>query len=282
MVGRGAETRRPARSTSSTSGSAPRSPLRARDGARPRRLPRRARRERRSPRPGRRSLRRRRRPPDDVGGDERRARRDRRDRSRRASTRAWWSRATTARRATSRICRASPACSHGSGDARIVYRLGENRLEADLLTDGKTGGFLDQADNQAALAALAPAGRAGARRLHLPRRLRAGARRGGAGAVLAIDESDAAVGARRRQRAPQRPRQPRASSAPTRSTSCARSRARGERFDVVVIDPPALAKRGGDGGAGHRRARLQGAASCAARASPGRAACSAPAPARAG
>ena len=31
-------------------------------------------------------------------------------------------------------------------------------LEADLLTDGKTGGFLDQADNHAALAALAPPG----------------------------------------------------------------------------------------------------------------------------
>ena len=46
----------------------------------------------------------------------------------------------------------------GSGDTRIVYRLGENRLEADLLRDGKTGGFLDQADNHAAVAALAPAG----------------------------------------------------------------------------------------------------------------------------
>src|SRR5580765_1562344 len=32
---------------------------------------------------------------------------------------------------------------NGGGDTRIVYRLGPNRLEADLLADGKTGGFLD-------------------------------------------------------------------------------------------------------------------------------------------
>jgi 23S rRNA (cytosine1962-C5)-methyltransferase len=38
----------------------------------------------------------------------------------------------------------------------VVYRLGENRLQADLLTDSKTGGFLDQADNHAVVAALAP------------------------------------------------------------------------------------------------------------------------------
>ena len=77
-------------------------------------------------------------------------------------------------------------------DARVVYRLGENHLEADLLTDGKTGGFLDQADNQAAVAALAPAG---ARALdaftfHGGFAL-ALARRGGA--VLALDENPAAV-----------------------------------------------------------------------------------------
>ena len=35
--------------------------------------------------------------------------------------------------------------------------------------------------------------------------------------------------------------------------------ARGERFDVVVIDPPALAKRGGAAALAHRGPRLQGA-----------------------
>src|SRR5580698_4546159 len=118
---------------------------------------------------------------------------------------------------------------HGQ-DARIVYRLGENRLEADLLVDGKTGGFLDQADNQAALAALAPAGGRvldaftyhGGFALALARKVGAG------GEVVAVDESEPAV-------------------ARANSFDLLRAlEARGERFDVVVIDPPALAKRGGD------------------------------------
>jgi len=46
----------------------------------------------------------------------------------------------------------------GSGSSEITYRLGPNRLTADLLTDSKTGGFLDQADNHALVAALAPPG----------------------------------------------------------------------------------------------------------------------------
>src|SRR5579871_4172254 len=134
---------------------------------------------------------------------------------------------------------------HG-GDARIVYRLGENRLEADLLRDGKTGGFLDQADNQAALAALAPAG---ARALdafsyHGGFAL-ALARRTGAGEVLAVDESDAAVA---RATANAR-RNGLANLKVERANSFDLLRAlesRGELFDVVVIDPPALGKRGGD------------------------------------
>jgi 23S rRNA (cytosine1962-C5)-methyltransferase len=131
---------------------------------------------------------------------------------------------------------------HGQ-EPRIVYRLGENRLEADLLSDGKTGGFLDQADNQAALAALAPPG---ARALdaftyHGGFAL-ALARRGGA--VRAIDESEAAV-ARATANA-------RRNDLPNLKVERANSfdllralEASGERFDVVVIDPPALAKRGG-------------------------------------
>ena len=134
---------------------------------------------------------------------------------------------------------------HGA-ESRIIYRLGENRLEADLLVDGKTGGFLDQADNQAALAALAPAGgRAldafsyhGGFALAL-------ARKAGAGEVLAVDESDAAV-----TRATANARRNGLSNLKVeRANSFDLLRAlesRGELFDVVVIDPPALAKRGGD------------------------------------
>ena len=79
----------------------------------------------------------------------------------------------------------------GDGDTRVVYRLGANRLETDLLRDGKTGGFLDQADNHAAVAALAPARR---RARWTPSRTTAASRwrwRAAAVEVLAIDENAA-------------------------------------------------------------------------------------------
>ncbi|HVV16361.1 MAG TPA: methyltransferase domain-containing protein [Polyangia bacterium] len=128
-------------------------------------------------------------------------------------------------------------------DARVVYRLGDNRLEADLLTDGKTGGFLDQADNQAAVAALAPLG---ARALdaftfHGGFAL-ALARRGGA--VLALDENPAAV----ERAAANARRNGLANMTVERANAFDRLRAleaARATFDVVVVDPPALAKRGG-------------------------------------
>jgi 23S rRNA (cytosine1962-C5)-methyltransferase len=131
----------------------------------------------------------------------------------------------------------------GAGEARIVYRLGENRLEADLLADAKTGGFLDQADNHAALAALTPPG---ARALdaftsHGGFAL-ALARRGGA--VRAVDESADAVA---RATANAR-RNGLTNLTVERANAFDLLRAlesRGESFDVVVLDPPALAKRGG-------------------------------------
>jgi 23S rRNA (cytosine1962-C5)-methyltransferase len=129
------------------------------------------------------------------------------------------------------------------GEARVVYRLGENRLEADLLADGKTGGFLDQADNQAAVAALAPPG---ARALdafsyHGGFAL-ALARRGGE--VLAVDESGAAVA--RASANARRNGLPNLAVQRANSFDLLRSmESRGELFDVVVIDPPALAKRAG-------------------------------------
>jgi 23S rRNA (cytosine1962-C5)-methyltransferase len=131
----------------------------------------------------------------------------------------------------------------GSGDVRIVYRLGENRLEADLLADGKTGGFLDQVDNHAALAALAPPGASAldAFTYHGGFAL-ALARRGGP--VRAVDESADAVaraGANAR-------RNSLANLTVERANSFDLLRALeadGEQFDVVVLDPPALAKRGG-------------------------------------
>lgn len=131
----------------------------------------------------------------------------------------------------------------GGGSTEVVYRLGPNRLAADLMTDGKTGGFLDQADNHAAVAALAPRG---ARALdaftyHGGFAL-ALARRGGA--VLATDESPEAV-ARTAANA-HRNELPNLEVRQANAFDLLRV-LESERalFDVVVLDPPALAKRGG-------------------------------------
>jgi 23S rRNA (cytosine1962-C5)-methyltransferase len=129
---------------------------------------------------------------------------------------------------------------------RVEYRLGPIRLEADLLTDAKTGGFLDQADNHAAVAALAPAN---ARALdaftyHGGFAL-ALARRGGP--VLATDEDPEAVA-----RATDNARRNGLANLEVRRANAfdllRELEARGELYDVVVLDPPALAKRGSSGG----------------------------------
>jgi 23S rRNA (cytosine1962-C5)-methyltransferase len=141
----------------------------------------------------------------------------------------------------------------GGGDTRVVYRLGANRLEADLLTDAKTGGFLDQADNHAALAALAAPllARAGARALdaftyHGGFAL-ALARAAAEAEVLALDENPAAV-----ERASENGRRNGLVNLRVeRANAFDRLReleSRRDLYDVVVLDPPALAKRGGTGG----------------------------------
>ncbi|HEY2729558.1 MAG TPA: methyltransferase domain-containing protein [Polyangia bacterium] len=131
----------------------------------------------------------------------------------------------------------------GGGPTRVVYRLGPNRLEADLLTDAKTGGFLDQADNHAAVAALAPdnARALDAFAYHGGFAL-ALARRGGP--VLATDEDTDAV-----SRATENARRNGLVNLEVRRANAfdllRELESRRELFDVVVLDPPALAKRGG-------------------------------------
>jgi 23S rRNA (cytosine1962-C5)-methyltransferase len=138
----------------------------------------------------------------------------------------------------------------GEGPTRVLYRLGPNEFEADLLEDGKTGGFLDQADNHAAVAALAPRGARcldaftyhGGFALALARR---------GGAVLATDQDQAAV-ARTRANAS---RNGLANVEVRRANAFDLLRgleANGERFEVVVLDPPALAKRKSAAGAAER------------------------------
>jgi 23S rRNA (cytosine1962-C5)-methyltransferase len=129
----------------------------------------------------------------------------------------------------------------GEGATEVIYRLGENRLQADLLTDSKTGGFLDQADNHAAVAALAPPGARcldaftyhGGFALALARRK---------GPVLASDEDAQAVA--RAQANATRNHLPNLEVRQANAFELLRTlEADKQRFDVVVLDPPALAKR---------------------------------------
>jgi 23S rRNA (cytosine1962-C5)-methyltransferase len=129
----------------------------------------------------------------------------------------------------------------GEGATEVVYRLGENRLQADLLTDSKTGGFLDQADNHAVLAALAPPGARcldaftyhGGFALALARRQ---------GAVLATDEDAQAVARAKANAA--RNHLPNLEVRQANAFELLRTlEADKQHFDVVVLDPPALAKR---------------------------------------
>ena len=131
----------------------------------------------------------------------------------------------------------------GAGSPLVVYRLGPNRLEADLLADSKTGGFLDQTDNHALVAALAPAGARcldaftyhGGFALALARR---------GGPVLATDEDAQAV-ARAAANAT-RNQLPNMQVQKANAFDLLRTlESEGARFDVVVLDPPAFAKRQG-------------------------------------
>jgi 23S rRNA (cytosine1962-C5)-methyltransferase len=138
----------------------------------------------------------------------------------------------------------------GEGPSQVSYHLGPNVLLADLLTDGKTGGFLDQADNHAAVAALAPRG---ARALdaftyHGGFAL-ALARRGGV--VQANDEDPRAVERARANAAANGL----ANLSVTQSNAfdlLRQREAEGAQYDVVVVDPPALAKRKSEAGAADR------------------------------
>jgi 23S rRNA (cytosine1962-C5)-methyltransferase len=129
----------------------------------------------------------------------------------------------------------------GGGATEVTYRLGQNRLLADLLTDSKTGGFLDQADNHALVASLAPAGARcfDAFTYHGGFAL-AVARMGGQ--VLANDEDAVAVA--RTQANAKRNRLDNLTVRHSDAFDLLRSlEADKQQFEVVVLDPPAFAKR---------------------------------------
>ena len=127
----------------------------------------------------------------------------------------------------------------GSGPMTASYHEGELLLQVDLLEDHKTGGYLDQRENHLRAGELAR-GEAldafcyhGGFALQLARR---------ATRVLAIDQDAAAV-ARTRENAARNGLtnvEVRAANAVEQLRALDKD---GRKFDVVVLDPPAFAKR---------------------------------------
>jgi 23S rRNA (cytosine1962-C5)-methyltransferase len=138
----------------------------------------------------------------------------------------------------------------GGGPTRVEVREGRARLEIDVLEDKKTGGFLDQRENHLRTGELA---RPGARALdaftyHGGFALALAAR---GAEVVALDEDPAAVERARRNAALSQLDNLEARQADA-FQELRRFEREGRRFDVVVVDPPALAKRRGPGGGAKR------------------------------
>jgi 23S rRNA (cytosine1962-C5)-methyltransferase len=124
-------------------------------------------------------------------------------------------------------------------DPRCRYHEGENLFEVDLMKERKTGGFLDQRENHVRAAAYARGEVLDAFCYHGGFAL-AAARR--AAHVLALDQDEVAAGSARENAL---------RNGLTNVTVEARNAfdalhafdREGRRFDMVIIDPPAFAKR---------------------------------------
>lgn len=127
----------------------------------------------------------------------------------------------------------------GEGPAIATFHEGENLFEIDLIADAKTGSFLDQRENHLRATEYAR-GRGldcftyhGGFALALAR---------GCDSVLAVDQADAAVA-----KAQANVERNGLTNVEVRAQNAfdllRRLDADGERFDVVVLDPPGLAKR---------------------------------------
>jgi len=128
----------------------------------------------------------------------------------------------------------------GSGSTKIAYHDAGSVMTVDVLTDGKTGGYLDQLENHARACGYAFGDALDAFTYHGGFALALA--RGGARSVLALDESDAACGRARANAV--------ANGLGQVEVQCdnafdalRRLEGQGRQFDVVVVDPPALAKR---------------------------------------
>lgn len=139
----------------------------------------------------------------------------------------------------------------GDGDTRVRYHDAGSEFEVDVMTDGKTGGFLDQAENHARAAEYVPAGAEALDAFAYHGGFALALARGGARSVLALDEAAPAVERARKNAAANGLGQVTVEQA----NAFDRLRAlegEGRSFDVVVVDPPALAKRKSAFGAAER------------------------------
>ncbi len=128
----------------------------------------------------------------------------------------------------------------GQGDTRVEYHDSDNLFSLDVLTDGKTGGFLDQVENHARAKDYAFGEALDTFSYHGGFALALG--RGGATSVLGIDESPEAV-ARAKENAT-RNKLDQVTFQQGNAFDVMRTlEGEGRRFDVVVVDPPAFAKR---------------------------------------
>jgi 23S rRNA (cytosine1962-C5)-methyltransferase len=130
----------------------------------------------------------------------------------------------------------------GGGPTTVRYHDAGNLLEIDVLTDGKTGAFLDQSENHARAAEVARGDALDAFTYHGGFALALA--RGGARSVLALDEAEPAA-ARARANAARNQLAQVTVEVANAFDALRRFDGEGRRFDVVVLDPPALAKRRG-------------------------------------
>ena len=129
----------------------------------------------------------------------------------------------------------------GEGSTTVAFHDAGSPCEADVLEDGKTGSFLDQQENHARVASYVTGRDVKALDAFTYHGGFALALAGAGAEVLALDESSAAVARARANAA----RSQRPITVETRNAFDAlrELESEGRRFDVVVIDPPALAKR---------------------------------------
>ncbi len=136
----------------------------------------------------------------------------------------------------------------GDGATVARYHDAGNEFEIDVMADKKTGGFLDQAENHARAREYAVGDCLDAFSYHGGFALALA--RGGATSVLALDESADAT-ARTRANVTRNGFDAVVEVRTANAFDVLRAlESEGRRFDIVVIDPPALGKRKGVGVAG--------------------------------